>query len=379
MNFGKEWKELKNFENLKLEDKSIVFYAENKASINHFRTLIDELTQIFKLKICYVTSVKDDPFMEESNENVTSFFIGEGITRTKFFLTLNCKVLIMDMPDLDNYHIKKSKITTIHYIYVFHSMFSVYTYLRKGALNNYDTIFCVGPHHIKEVYEMEIRDNLPKKNLIKYGFGRLDYLLKQKNELMTESPKENLIIIAPTYGPENMLGKCGVELIQSLLDNDFKVILRPHMRIIRDESKLIKKITEVFSNNSNFILETGILDVEVLSKSTCMITDWSGISMEYAFVFEKQVLYIDVPQKINNEDFSKLSILPLELIIREEIGKVFDISEIKEIPDYLKNIQKISDKKIKNLRESNVYNISKSSDIGAHYIWQLIYNNEHNH
>ena len=36
-NFGKEWKELKKFEKLPLEEKSIVFYAENIASMNHFQ------------------------------------------------------------------------------------------------------------------------------------------------------------------------------------------------------------------------------------------------------------------------------------------------------------------------------------------------------
>ena len=45
MLFGKEWKELKSFENLSESQRSIVFYAENKASINHFNSLIHELTE----------------------------------------------------------------------------------------------------------------------------------------------------------------------------------------------------------------------------------------------------------------------------------------------------------------------------------------------
>ena len=40
LGFGEEWKELKKFNNLKDEQRSIVFYAENKASMNHFRLLI---------------------------------------------------------------------------------------------------------------------------------------------------------------------------------------------------------------------------------------------------------------------------------------------------------------------------------------------------
>ena len=45
LSFGKEWKELKEFEKIPLEQKFIVFYAENKASMNHFKALIFELTE----------------------------------------------------------------------------------------------------------------------------------------------------------------------------------------------------------------------------------------------------------------------------------------------------------------------------------------------
>ena len=43
--FGEEWKELKKIEKLTDKERSIVFYAENQASINHFRLLISELTE----------------------------------------------------------------------------------------------------------------------------------------------------------------------------------------------------------------------------------------------------------------------------------------------------------------------------------------------
>ena len=155
LSFGGEWKELKKINNLSDEQRSIVFYAENKASMNHFRLLISELTKKRNLQICYVTSVKNDPLLSDDNENILAFFIGDGIARTKFFLELKAKILITDMPDLDSFHIKRSKVFHVHYIYIFHSMFSIHSYLRKSAIDNYDTIFCVGKHHKNEVLETE--------------------------------------------------------------------------------------------------------------------------------------------------------------------------------------------------------------------------------
>ena len=51
LNFGfsEEWKGYKKFEKLTDEERSIVFYAENKASMNHFRFLIEHLTKKMNL------------------------------------------------------------------------------------------------------------------------------------------------------------------------------------------------------------------------------------------------------------------------------------------------------------------------------------------
>ena len=93
--FGnKEWSELKKFQNLDENKKNITFYAENKASINHFRELITELTVSRNISICYVTSVKDDPILSTNNDNIKSFYIGDGTARTQFFLTLSTKILL---------------------------------------------------------------------------------------------------------------------------------------------------------------------------------------------------------------------------------------------------------------------------------------------
>jgi len=319
---GKEWGELKKFEKLSDDERSVVFYAENIASMNHFRLLIDHLTKIMNLKICYVTSVKDDPIFSTINKNIFPFYIGDGTARTKFFLTLKAKILIMDMPDLETFHIKRSKMHNVHYIYIFHSMFSVHSYLRKGAIDNFDSIFCVGEHHEKEIRETERLYGLKRKNLLQYGFGRLDKLLKEREDLKENRTDEKLVIIAPSYGEKNLLEICGGKLIEILLKENFKVLLRPHYRILNDSKKLINSIKEKFGKNKNFIFEESVIPSESFHNSKCLISDWSGISFEYAFVFEKPIIFIDVPKKILNTEFNRISSEPIEIAIREKIGKI---------------------------------------------------------
>ena len=307
--FVSEWAELKKINRLSQDERSIVFYAENKASMNHFQSLILELTEKMNLQICYITSVKDDPILSTKNQRILPFYIGGGTARTKFFSSLKAKILVTDMPDLGKLHIKRSDEYPVHYIYLFHSMYSVHSYLRKGAVDNYDTIFCVGPHQIKEIRETEKVYGLKAKKLINYGYGRLDTLLQKKtNSQATNSNAKDLIIIAPSYGDDNLLERCGIKLIDILLKSDFRVMLRPHLRTLRDSIGLIDSIKKKFEKNPNFALETGVIKFDSLNNSLCMISDWSGISLEYAFTFERPVIFIDVPKKVLNPNWSDIAL-----------------------------------------------------------------------
>ena len=374
-NFGNEWKELKKFEKLSIEEKSIVFYAENIASINHFQNLITKLIKEKKLQICYVTSIKNDPVLNKSDENIKTFYIGDGVTRTKFFLTLKAKILIMDMPDLETFHIKRSKVYPVHYIYIFHSMFSTHSYLRKDALDNYDTIFCVGSHHVNEIRMTEKEYNLKPKKLVEYGFGRLDTLLKKKQEFTHEKNDEKLVLITPSYGKNNLLEKCGIELISELLENGYKVFLRPHFRIIKNSPELINSIKNKFLENSNFILHEGIIPFEKFQNSMCLISDWSGISFEYAFTHEKPIIFIDVPKKEFNPESAKFLDLPIEITTREKIGKVVSPNDVKQVSGMLEEIvneQVKYQEQIKDARKNIVFNLGKSSDVGIENILNIL-------
>ena len=374
LDFIEEWKNLEKIKKLTDKKNCIFFYAENQASMNHFKLLLSELTEIRNLQICYVTSIKNDSVFSLKNKNIFAFYIGNGIMRTKFFLTLKAKILIMDMPDLETFHIKRSKVYPVHYIYLFHSIFSINLYLRKGAIDNYDTIFCVGKHHVKEIRETEKIYQLKPKRLIKYGFGRLDALLNEKEKFQQMNIKnEKLIIISPSYGKDNLLNICGIELIEILLNMNFKVLLRPHFLILKNSNELIKKIQIKFGNNSNFTLEKGIIPPVKFHNSMCMISDWSGISLEYAFTFERPVIFIDVPNKILNPNSEDISLEPIEISIREKIGYVISPNNLVIIPEIIENIFNNNplNEQIKKIRSETVYNISNSAIIGADIIEKI--------
>ena len=377
ISLGREWKELKKFESLEPSIRSIVFYAENAGSIVHLQPLIDELTESLEREICYITSNSSDPVLTTKNNKIHAFYIGNGTARTKLFLSLKADVLVMDMPDLETFHIKRSKTHPVHYIYVFHSMFSVHSYLRKGAIDHFDTIFCVGPHHVKEIRTAEDVYGLKAKNLIEYGYGNLDTLLEKTSTLRQQIPINNdkkRIIIAPSFGVNSLLETKSLEIIKILLDAQYHVTVRPHPITTRKSPHIIKRIQDKFQSNSDFILENDISSYDSFYTSDCMISDWSGVSMEYAFALNQPVIFIDVPKKINNPNFGDIDCKPIEISIRTEIGDVISPNQLDELPNkinsLLENVEKFR-KQIHEVRLRTVFNIGRSKIIGAKHIAKI--------
>ena len=117
-----------------------------------------------------------------------------------------------------------------------------------------------------------------------------------------------------------------------------------------------------------------------LNNSQCIISDWSGISLEYAFTFERPVIFIDVPKKVLNPNSSDIVLEPIEISIRNKIGNIVSPNNLEEILVLIrgldKNTQNISER-IREIRAKTVYNIGESAKIGAGYIRQL-YNESKN-
>jgi len=179
-------------------------------------------------------------------------------------------------------------------------------------------------------------------------------------------------LITPSYGKNNLLEVCGIEIIDILLKSGFKVVLRPHFKILKESKSLIKKIILKFGTNPSFLLEKGIIPKDIFHSSRCMISDWSGISLEYAFTFKRPVIFIDVPKKILNPNYDDISLEPIEISIRHNLGHVISPKNLEQIPSLIRSSDNIEiSKKIETILSTTVYNIGKSASIGAKYIQRL--------
>ena len=378
--FGKEDNDIEKFNELDLNERSIVFYSESSVILYPYVEEIIEELQNRDQKICYLTSSKYDPILKNKNENIKVFYIGDSeLEKMNFFLRLKARILIMTMPDLGAYHIKRSKEFPVHYIYTFHSMNSTHMEFQKDAFDQFDSIFCVGPYQVQELRATEQLYNLKQKNLVECGYGLLDKLIKLRSSFsekknFLKNNKKN-ILIAPSWGKHNLLESMGIELVKILLDAGYHVTVRPHPMTIKKSPKTVKQILEKFEKNPDFLLDTNTSSFEQLFSSYALITDWSGIGYEYAFICERPVIYVEVLKKARNKEYEKIGLEQFEISIRDKIGEIVSIQNIENIPEHIKFLYAhINDfeNKIQKIRNDAIFNIGESRKVTANEIIRII-------
>lgn len=351
---------------------SITFYSEGKSYWPHLQDLVFQtLNQNKNLEICYVSSDLKDPGLEIDHPRINKFFIGSGHLRNYFFQKLETKVLVLTMPDLHNFQLKRSS-QSVHYIYVQHSLVSLHMVYRHGAFNHYDAICAAGPHHIREIRAMEKHYSLPRKKIIKLGYPILNRLIDRSNSL-NQSDKNNAhslkkIIVAPSWGQQGLIesGSCKI-LIERLLNLNYEVTLRPHPQTMKFAKEKINEILEENKNKLGFCFEDNTVSQDSFFHSDIMISDWSGAAIEYALGLKKPVIFVDIPRKINNQNYKEIKIEPIEVAIREKIGVIWDSK--KPIKDALEKCQNFDRNKLDLLLKETSFDVENGyNDFSKHLI-----------
>ena len=369
-NYFKKWFDVWDYLALEPSKKKITFYSEGKNYWPYLRDIIHQILINSDEKIHYISSDQDDPGLQIENENYSKLLIDEGVIRNWFFQNLNTKIMIMTMPDLDNFQIKRSNKTQF-YIYTHHALNSFSSALRKNAIDNFDIIFCPCPHHVSEVKMLEEFYKLPPKILVETGYVKVDVLIEKYNSFQKQQfnkPDKETILIAPVWGKHGILemGK-GTSIIDSLISQKYNVVLRPHPETFKHSPKKIEEIIQKYKHHEQFTLEKNITDDTSLFSSKALVTDWSGIAWEYALALKKPILFIDTPQRINNEDYHKLPIRSFEENMREKCGTIWDgKSPIADLISLNSNSSLLT--------SDYVFNVSNSSKFAAEYIVNLANN-----
>ena len=363
------------FLQLPRQTRRLVFYSEGKNYWPHLEPLVAEVLALSDMPVCYISSDEDDPGLLPAHPNYRKFVIDEGHVRDWLFRNIETDVFVMTMPDLHQYQVKRS-VHAVHYVYVQHSLVSLHMVYRKGAFDHYDTIFCAGPHHMREIRSMEAEFNLRPKKLVEHGYGRLDTILSQSRARPREEKPAGAhrhILVAPSWGPEGMIESgIGESIVDHLLRRQYRVTLRPHPQTLKFAGDKVNAILTQHEGNPLFTHELNVVGQDTLHDSDVMISDWSGVALEYMLALKKPVLYVDVPMKVNNPEYHRIAMEPLECRIRKtRRSDILELHEINRVTEKLEELLKRS--AITGSEPDNmVFNPGESGVYGARCLLQIL-------
>lgn len=368
MRFFKHIAALIRFMQVPKEKRHIVFYSENGNYWTHFKGIIHLLLQAGDVGVCYITSSANDEGLKLNHPNYSSFVIDDGAMRNWLFENMDAPVFAMTMPDLNQFQVKRSKLKTTKHVYIQHSLVSLHMAYRAGAFDYFDVVCCAGPHHVQELRAIEQQANRPAKTVLEHGYGRLDQLVheaERRNIKPFDATKTHLdVLIAPSWGPQGAIESGMVQpIIAALLAQGHKVTLRPHPQTIKLAPASFETCLKRFGTNLNFAHESNVSSAESLYKADVMFSDWSGAALEFALAFKKPVVFMDVPIKVNNQDYKAIPLEPFEVSMRNQLGVVWKDGMV--LVNILRGLPAIEPEKY-------VYNLGFSDQIAADYLRELV-------
>jgi CDP-glycerol glycerophosphotransferase (TagB/SpsB family) len=200
----------------------------------------------------------------------------------------------MTTPGLDVYQLKRSK-GVKHYSHVLHAPSDASLY-RLFGLDYFDSVLLTGDYQAKDIRTLERQRAVKAKELVTVGCAYLDVYAEKMRALATENNTDDTrgftVLVSPSWGPSALLSKYGEKLLEPLIGTGWNIILRPHPQSKTSEKDMLDRLTEKYKEQKNFVWDYETDNIFSLSKADVMISDFSGIIFDYAFLCDKPVFYV---------------------------------------------------------------------------------------
>ena len=318
---------------------NIGFFCENEFILNYLSPYIENK----KNKPILIISF--EKIKNKFNRNIQIYIFKTNFFRELIFLTLKLKYLYSSTPDLDNTIFKKTKFSRCKYIYIQHSPVSLNLIYRENAFDNFDAIQTISKFQNKEIKE------IIKMRGLNLKVFKSKYRFIEKNINHQSLYKKYDLLIAPSWNTNFYKLNCHKILHEQLTKQLISYKLRPHPMSIKK-----KEISKEEIEKLGIALDKSKLIN--LNEFNFLISDWSGIFIEYALVNKKKSFLINTPKKNNNYKYQNYTNLPIEISKRELFGKIFNIKNLNNLVNEIVNEKKKfqqNDSEIVKFIEENFY------------------------
>ena len=268
----------------------IVLFTDSKRYWNLFGPICDELERR-RMDAVYMTASADDPALSQQYQHVRCRFIGEGNQAFTRMNLLAADIVLTSTPGLDVYQWKRSR-DVRWYVHVPHMVNDITTYRMFGT-DFFDALLLSGQVQADQIRALEKKRSLPAKELELVGMPYLDAMRERLMNAPALPDHPTTVLLAPSWGESAILKRFGAEILDSLLETGYHVIVRPHPQSFSSEKEMLEDLMSRYPDSEQLEWNRDNDNFEVLRRSDILISDFSGVIFDFALVFDKPVICAD--------------------------------------------------------------------------------------
>ncbi|MDR2193131.1 MAG: CDP-glycerol glycerophosphotransferase family protein [Treponema sp.] len=273
------------------DKERIIMYSEGRQYWNVFKPIAEALDRR-GVDAAFYTSDPDDPALSFRSSHVHPRYIGKGNAAYRCLNFLEADICLMTTPGLDVFQLKRSP-GVGHYAHILHAVTDAVFY-RLFGLDYFDSVLLTGDYQKQDIRTLEQKRGLPEKQLVTVGCTYLDSLSEHAVRATGKRGcglASRTVLVAPSWGASALLSRYGIKLLEPLAKSSFHVIIRPHPQTMLVEKKLVEPLRAALAPYSNVEWNFDADNGAVLSRADILISDFSGVIFDFAFLFNRPVVY----------------------------------------------------------------------------------------
>ena len=262
-------------------------------------------------------------------------------------------------------------------IHIFHSIADIAFY-KKYSLDHYDTVILVGDFQRKSIRIIEELRNLKQKELQVLGLPYLDDLYQNLAHNEAKNNESTTILIGSSWGEKGCLKNYGTEFIKDLAAAGFSLVIRPHPYSFVVEPQFIEQCKQETASLPLVRWDDDISPAKAMAESHILVSDTSSLRFDYAFLYEKPVISLDIPVGSLTEFEANELEENWNDTASAKIGETIDLATINELPKIVNKVLATDKaKEIQSFREETVINFGNCSSHIISYLSGLVHNAKH--
>ena len=236
----------------------------------------------------------EDPALTIEDDLMDSRYIGNGAAAYARAAGRRADVMLSTTPNIGTPGFPMPRPRRVRCLaHVCHGVGDIAMY-QKGSLDHYDAVLMVGDFMLPSIRRLEELRGLPAKECVSLGLPYLDELAR-KAQPKKERSTPPVVLVAPSWGNKGCLSVCGPQFLVDLAKAGYEVIFRPHPQSLKVETDMLSSIHELLHDFPNVHFDTDMDATASMSRADIMISDKSCVRFDFAFLYEKPVITLDIP------------------------------------------------------------------------------------